>query len=345
MFPPRTGILEQLHVEEGEQVTAGQPLATVVLRRGTSGGQELSERVMAELASQATLIQQELNQQQALFDHRKQRLEAQQQDLIRRQQALDSQAELMTEKLALSQSQLAQFERLFQRGHLSQLELQAEQAKHLALRQEQEHVQVEIAKTIEEVHRNLNQRSALPTEHALARNALLQRLSELKRQQAEAEHHYRYVLRAPAAGQVTAIAYLTGQQLDADHSVMQLIPDGAELIAELLLPSHSAGFVRPGDRALLRFDAFPYQRFGFVEAEVVQVDKALLSPGQGSLPFTLSGPVYRLKARLSQQQISADGEPFPLKPGMLLEADIQLEQRSLMAWLLAPLYGLQRRIG
>lgn len=70
---------------------------------------------------------------------------------------------------------------------------------------------------------------------------------------------------------------------------MSLIPQGANLVAELLLPTRSAGFVTQGDFARLRFDAFPYQRFGFLDAAISRVDKALLQEGEADLPITLNG--------------------------------------------------------
>ena len=126
---------------------------------------------------------------------------------------------------------------------------------------------------------------------------------------------------------------------------MSLIPQGAQLVAELLLPTRSAGFVKSGDEARLRFDAFPYQRFGFLESHVSRIDKALLLDGEARVPVTLSEPVYRIRTTLSKQDMLAYGDTFPLKSGMLLEADIVLDRRSLLDWLLDPIYSLQGRVG
>jgi membrane fusion protein len=49
----------------------------------------------------------------------------------------------------------------------------------------------------------------------------------------------------------------------------------------------------------------------------------LIKEGEADIPLTLNEPVYRVQARLSQQGIKAYGEIFPLKSGMLLEADIR----------------------
>ena len=99
-----------------------------------------------------------------------------------------------------------------------------------------------------------------------------------------------------------------------------------------------------GNHSRLRFDAFPYQRFGFINSEITRIDQTLISPNEVQLPIALQEPVYRLRAKLTQQQMQAFGKGFNLKSGMLFEADIMLEQRTLIEWLLEPLYSLNGRV-
>ena len=94
----------------------------------------------------------------------------------------------------------------------------------------------------------------------------------------------------------------------------------------------------------MRFDAFPYQRFGFINSKITRIDRALILPNEVQLPIAFQEPVYRLRATLNQQQMQAYGKAFDLKSGMLFEADIMLEQRTLIEWLLEPIYSLKGRI-
>ena len=112
-------------------------------------------------------------------------------------------------------------------------------------------------------------------------------------------------------------------------------------------PSRGVGFVRPGQRVLLRYQAFPYQKFGHYEARVANVSRTAVSPSE--LPVQLSGlsslyganePVYRIEATLSGQSINAYGKAVPLQPGMQLEADVVIEKRRLFEWMLDPLFTL-----
>ena len=74
------------------------------------------------------------------------------------------------------------------------------------------------------------------------------------------------------------------------------------------------------------------------------MDRALITPNEVKLPITLQEPVYRLRAQLDTQFAQAFGKDFNLKSGMLFEADIMLEQRTLIKWLLEPLYSLKGRV-
>ena len=57
----------------------------------------------------------------------------------------------------------------------------------------------------------------------------------------------------------------------------------------------------------------------------------------------MTEPVFRVRVRLSQNAVSAYGEQMPLQPGMLLAADVIVDKRSLLEWLLDPLYAAGRR--
>jgi membrane fusion protein len=101
---------------------------------------------------------------------------------------------------------------------------------------------------------------------------------------------------------------------------------------------------------LLRYAAFPYQKFGQHEGEVASVSRTAISPAE--LPQPLVGlvnptgagaPVYRITVALAHQSVQAYGEPLPLQPGMQLEADVLMERRRLVEWILDPLFSVTGR--
>src|SRR5205814_1944175 len=111
---------------------------------------------------------------------------------------------------------------------------------------------------------------------------------------------------------------------------------------ELFVPTRAAGFIKPGQDVRILYDAFPYQNFGTYKARVVRVSKTILTTADISVPVTLKEPAYRVTAALDRQDIDAHGEIIPLRTDMLLRADVILDRRPLVSWLVAPLLDVWR---
>ncbi len=115
----------------------------------------------------------------------------------------------------------------------------------------------------------------------------------------------------------------------------------ARFHADLFVPTRAIGFIEPGQSVLLRYSAFPYQQFGIHEGTVEKVTQTILLPNELDVPVQLEEPVYRVSVVPKEQTITAYGRELDLQAGMLLEASILLEGRSLGEWLLAPIYSLR----
>ncbi|MBI3898699.1 MAG: HlyD family efflux transporter periplasmic adaptor subunit [Gammaproteobacteria bacterium] len=152
------------------------------------------------------------------------------------------------------------------------------------------------------------------------------------------------VITAPAAGTATAVIANVGQVVDTSKPLMSLIPLGGELRAELYAPSRAIGFVKPGDHVRLRYQAYPYQKFGQQEGTVEAVAQTAFPNnelvGVGNAVAGNGEPSCRITVRLAAQTVIAYGAPRSLQAGMLLEADILQDTRRLYEWALEPLYGL-----
>ncbi|MXR67690.1 HlyD family efflux transporter periplasmic adaptor subunit [Shewanella sp. JBTF-M18] len=344
-FANRSGNVEKLHVSEGALVQEGDPLVTIVLRRSMTSGVELSESLIGELKQQLDLLEAERVVNQRMLADESARLRTAISDNQSSLSVINNLEKLLSEKLSIQLSQQNQHKKLYQDGFLSELDYQSQQEKLINIRQEIENIKSNKVTVSSQLNASQAELKLLPHQYALKESELKRRRSDLQRQIDETENNYRYVIRAAEAGTVAAIQIVEGEFIATNRPLMSLIPQGAELVAELLLPTRSAGFVREGDEARLRFDAFPYQRFGFLESHISRIDKALLLDGEARVPVNLSEPVYRIRTQLSKQDMLAYGEAFPLKSGMLLEADIVLDRRSLLDWLLDPIYSLKGRVG
>jgi len=347
-FANQGGTIEKLWVKEGDKVVKGQSLATIVVQQNNSNGIDLSTQLAKQLNAQTNLLIDEVSQHQALKIQELSNLQDQNIALDNEKVALEDQLALADEKLTLLSEQQLDFNQLNKNGYVSNLEKDRQQQELLEAKQEKQN----IARLLLQQQNQLNQVTFniqnIPQQYTLRINNLKRQQADLQRQLAQVASNYKYTITASHNGVVTGVQVVEGETLSQSNAqskpLLHILPEGSELIAELLLPTRSAGFIQVGNNTRLRFDAFPYQRFGFINSEITRIDQTLITPNEVQLPISLQEPVYRLRAKLNQQQMRAFGKAFDLKSGMLFEADIMLEQRTLIEWLLEPIYSLKGRV-
>jgi membrane fusion protein len=172
------------------------------------------------------------------------------------------------------------------------------------------------------------------------------KIADLDQQVANSEARRLIEIRAPGTGTVTAIASHTGQLVASGARMLTIVPSQDGMHVELLAPSTSIGFIRPGQRVLLRYTAFPYQKFGQYGGTVTDVSRAALQPEElktfvPSLPAAeQTKTFYRMVVVPDRPNVTAYGRLEPLKPSMQVEAQVLLERRPIYQWILDPLYGL-----
>jgi membrane fusion protein len=127
--------------------------------------------------------------------------------------------------------------------------------------------------------------------------------------------------------------------------MLTIVPQNSRMQAELLAPSSAIGFIHVGQRVLLRYSAFPYQKFGQYWGTVVGVSRAALP--QQELDSLLentsqkaSGTLYRVAVEPDAQFVSVYGKNEAIPASMTVEAFALLDKRPLYQWILEPLYGL-----
>ena len=162
------------------------------------------------------------------------------------------------------------------------------------------------------------------------------RIARLQSEIAAAELMLQHTtLTAPVSGIVTTIGVRgSGEVLQPGQTIATIAPTGAQLIVEALVPNKDIAFIEKGLPAKLKFDAFPFQDYGIVEATVIdvspdaQVDKAL-------------GSFYKVTIAPGKTEIAAKGKNVPLRPGLAVTAEIITERKSILSLLLEPFRKLK----
>lgn len=345
VYPNRNGHLDKLFVNPGDRVKKGDVVARIVVSSPQTDGVELSESLLKNLTDQYDLLvaNEEFSNQMAIL--KLTRLQQKASDLTASSDVIRTQIGLLKQKQAIQLNEQRRFVKLYQNGYVSDVETQKQRNQLLDVQQQLETLkaqQLSVRSQLNEVNADIHSH---PIQTEIAFADIGRQKAVIQRQIDETQNGYEFTVVAKESGLISAIAANEGEFLLNNRPIMSILPEGSELIAELLLPTRSAGFVRHNTETRLRFDAFPYQRFGFVHAFVSHIDRSLLLQGEADIPIELNEPVYRVQTKLSTQTISAYGEEFSLKPGMMLEADIILDKRTLLDWILDPIYSLRGRIG
>lgn len=347
IYPEDSGIIKSVLVKEGDYVTEHQPLIIINGDRTLASGDNLETQLLDEYEAQRRLLNEQLIRIESIFESRirdiHQRINAAQSEL----QMISEQSSILKQRYDLIKKQVERQTSLRERGHISLLEFDNTILQELTIKNDMQglnRAQVTQKNLIEQLQTEL---STLPDEHENQVDQLRERLSNIAQQIAQLSGQRSHVIKAPKAGTVNNLQAIEGQlsQLGVNIPLMSIIPSESNLTAQLLVPVRAAGFVEVNQPINIRYDAFPYQKFGIYHGEIQSVSKTLLLPNELlNAPISVQEPVYRVTATVEDTTVSAYGKEFPLRPGMTISADIQLSERSLIQWLLEPIYSLQGRI-
>jgi membrane fusion protein len=125
---------------------------------------------------------------------------------------------------------------------------------------------------------------------------------------------------------------------------MTIVPIDSEAEVLLLVPSRSIGFVRVGQRVSIRYQAYPYEHYGRHWGIVKEIAQAALPPQEVVQQIKVDEPVYTVRVKLPSNHLNFGDKHLPITPGMLVDADVELDRLKIYQWLLEPLYRLGARV-
>ncbi|CAI1499621.1 Colicin V secretion protein CvaA [Serratia quinivorans] len=300
-------------VAEGEAVKAGQALYRL-------SGEYFNGQGVGTLAS----VSDSLHRQYRMLEHQRtqelatrvlqqtgvhQRIAQLNQELASTEAAMT----LVQQQAQLAQSLMGRYRKLIAKGYVSELEFQQQQ---MALAKAQEKVE-------------------------------LQRQAQVRLQR-ELAAQRNHTLTAPVDGHIAVVLARAGQTVKQNDPLLMMVADGAQLQVELFAPSKAVGFIKPQQRVGLRFASFPYEKFGVQYGATRAITDTSLSASEAMLQNPMvwkeNEGHYRVIVALDKPTITAYGRQEPLRVGMTVSADVELDSRRLYEWLLKPLWSLQGRI-
>jgi hemolysin D len=159
---------------------------------------------------------------------------------------------------------------------------------------------------------------------------------------------------SPIAGTVLGLSVTSRNQVvTTSEELMRIVPDDAGLEVECYVQNKDVGFVRPGQEAIVKIEAFPFTRYGSIDARVVRVARdaiaepdaqsAEANPSRGAKPGYFAGAqrmqnlVFAVNLATDRSTIDVDGAQMPLSPGMAVTVEIKTGRRRILEFLFSPL--------
>ena len=347
VFPPQSGVIGDIKVREGDAVKRGAALLTLSGETQSSAGGNTQAEAVRGLQSQLVTLDSESAQKRELLRQQKRSLVARIAALKEEEAHLQQEIALQQSRVSLADKSVVRQTQLLQKGFISEQNLQLSQE-----------ITVEQAGKLRGLMRNritaIRDRlelegllSDLPMKSFAEIAAINRNKAQLAQEIAVAEGRREIVVPAPYDGTVTAIQAERGGPANTSTALMSIVPADASLEAHLYAPSRAIGFLQPGQPVYLRYQAFPYQKFGHHEGVIDSVSRAPFNGAElTNRPATstqANEPVYRVVVRLKKHAVTVNGQELALQPGMQLDADVALERRRLIEWMLEPVYKITGR--
>lgn len=364
--PLEKGVVQAIHVVEGQPVKAGDVLVTLD-RTSTRAGKDKQAHELAQAESNLARERQFLQRldnagaatpladatQQSLLEQQWQQYQAQ-------SAALQSQRDNRLAEQHVNEAVIHKLE-----GTLPIVTRRATDMKALADKQllaHNQYLEVEEqritqqqdlaaatarrAQLVAAVRESEQQRVALAAEtHAntLTRITEGERLvGSLHEQWTQAQDFdNKQVLYAPIDGVVKDLAINTvgGVVLEAQQ-LMLIVPEADQLEVEAWLPNQDIGFVQEGQAAQVKIHTFPFTKYGTVPATVTRIagDAVQPSAGQSEPAAARQGDlVFGMSLLLARNTLNVDGKRVALVPGMQVTAEVITRQRRIIEFFLSPL--------
>jgi len=365
--PAEQGIVKELLVREGDAVKAGQVLVRMDARLSEADIRTLRNelalrsltlrRIDAELEGRPLAARRDdppelLAQVDAQYRARRQAyldaLATEQSVLAKAEQDLRGALEVqqkLAKMLPLYREQEEAFEKLSKEGYAGRLMVLEKSRDRIEKEQDlkaQEFTIASLRATIEQAQKRITQISSNYRRELQNERVEVEAQYARMRQDAEKQSTRRELLelRAPQDGIVKDLAtHTVGSVLSPGTVVMTLVPVNDPMQAEVWVTHDDAGFVAPKQQVKLKLATYPFQKYGMIDGEVKRVSPDASETGDGrsgKAGESGAGSGYRTLVSVGTPYLETEGKRYPLSPGMVVTAEINLGTRTVLEYILSP---------
>ena len=136
---------------------------------------------------------------------------------------------------------------------------------------------------------------------------------------------------SPVDGTIQQLTVHTvGGVVSAAQPLMQIVPKQGAVEIEAFIENKDIGFIREGQRAEVKIDAFEYSKYGTIPSVVSRVSRDAIQDEKRGL-------IYSVKVVLDRSDIQVHGRHINLSPGMSATVEVKTGSRRVIEYVLSPL--------
>jgi membrane fusion protein len=343
IVPPEPGVIQRVLVKEGQVVKAGDVIAEISNERFSDAGSTqtlLAQNLEGQRSQVRTQAEGQAQANTAAVAATEQKMAQSKRDLL----TLGEEIDLQAQQIASAKKLVDQLKPLLDERIISDMQYEQQRQQLLdqtarlqTLKRQRSAAQAEQAQAQEE-------RQRLTAQHRVERATLDRDLLTLQQEEVQRHGARLMLLKAPIDGVVSGLLATPGQSTAANTTLASIVPTKSALDAVLYVPSTAMGFIKTGQDVRISYDAFPYQRFGQYHGKVrsiSQTDVAVTPPGGNANDRRA---LFLVHVALDQSVVRAYGADIPLHAGHTLTADIEIDRRTLIRWMLDPLFAFSGKL-
>jgi membrane fusion protein len=351
---PRAAVIKELFVHQGDTVAVGDRIATLRLATISTDGETTDAKEMRILEQRRVSLAAEVRRNAAAVEQARSEESATAGEQGALAQAFDSQERTINSGLDLERASVAKLTGLVRGGYATNDML--DQHRHALFQYEHELADVRLRRieTAQQSANHLRQLRATINDRATARADAENALGAIDLRVAQIKADESLDLVAQTFGKVLTIAGKTGDSVSSGQLVAAIGNPSDEPLIVLDAPAKAIGLARAGQRVVLKYDAFPFKTFGVAYGTITSISASAIGmakpdkeegAGESADPREkLKQAIYRVEVKPESRTMRAYGDEQPIAIGSTLTAEIVVERRRLIDWVLDPIRAMAGRL-
>ncbi len=345
VFPnSHSGQITEIFVSENETIVKGQNLLKINSERFLDNGNSFESEILREYKKQIALLKDREKQVKKDSEIETKRTQLKKESKKENLDRINEKIKLLKQRILLAEENYSKASSLYRRSLIPSSALDKALAEKLLVETELLDLERQSIELNEIIAMLEIQEEAVPANLEKELNLIKRAISEINLKIVPLLGSDGEVLTSPITGKISNVLVKTGMQLNNNSPLLTIVPENSQLEAVLVIPVSKSGLTEVGQSIELKYDAYPFQKYGTFTGSIVSIsDSALLPHELEKSPFPTLEPVYRVRAEISLISKS-DERQITFKPGMTFSANIAVSKRTIFEWVFEPLiritYGI-----